>query len=251
MFGVYLDMFEQSFLIDHTGKQNTGAFAASFTAQILMAGVLIVGPLIFSHAMPTVHLSALVPITVRQHVPDLPAVRTQPSSARSGPAMPSRARLVFHSLPPTRQTSVISSPIDLPDSPIISDVGVQNIFPAGPVSAPTLVRSPDPPVATHVVVQEPEKPLVVSGGLQAAKLIKRIIPTYPEPARRMRVSGVVHLLGIIAKDGRIQRLQVLSGNPLLTKAAVDAVSQWVYSPTVLSGQFVEIEAPIDVVFTLQ
>ena len=42
----------------------------------------------------------------------------------------------------------------------------------------------------------------------------------------------------------------MSGHPLLRQAALDAVSQWVYRPTILNGQPVEVEAPIDVIFTL-
>jgi protein TonB len=90
----------------------------------------------------------------------------------------------------------------------------------------------------------------VSGGVLAGKLIKQVIPVYPQLAIRMRVSGVVHLFGLIGKDGKIKNLQVVNGNPLLTQAALDAVRQWVYSPTVLSGSAVEVEAPIDVIFTL-
>ena len=80
--------------------------------------------------------------------------------------------------------------------------------------------------------------------------MKQVVPMYPQMARQMRISGVIHLLGIIAKDGTIQRLQVLTGHPLLRQAALDAVSQWVYRPTILNGQPVEVEAPIDLIFTL-
>jgi len=86
--------------------------------------------------------------------------------------------------------------------------------------------------------------------VQSAKLTKQVVPVYPRPALQMRISGTVQLLGIIAKDGTIQRLQVLSGHPLLRQAAIDAVSQWVYRPTILNGQPVEVEAPIDVIFNL-
>jgi protein TonB len=86
--------------------------------------------------------------------------------------------------------------------------------------------------------------------VQSAKLLKQVVPMYPQPARQLRISGTVHLLGIIAKDGTIQKLQVLSGHPMLRQAALDAVSLWVYRPTILNGQPVEVEAPIDVIFTL-
>ena len=83
-----------------------------------------------------------------------------------------------------------------------------------------------------------------------AKIIKRAIPIYPPLAKQARISGVVRLEGIIAKDGTIQKLRVLSGHPLLVTAAVEAVRQWVYSPTQLNGQAVEVIAPIDVNFIL-
>ncbi len=86
--------------------------------------------------------------------------------------------------------------------------------------------------------------------MQAAKIIKKVIPTYPPLARQARVSGTVQLVGIIAKDGTIQQLQVASGHPLLVKAALDAVRQWIYRPTLLNGQAVEVIAPIDVIFSL-
>ena len=84
-----------------------------------------------------------------------------------------------------------------------------------------------------------------------AKLINRVVPAFPEMARRLRVSGTVRLLGIIGKDGRIRELRVLSGHPLLRQSALDAVGQWVYSPTILGGQPVEVEAPIDVNFEIR
>ena len=90
----------------------------------------------------------------------------------------------------------------------------------------------------------------MGGKVQEAKLIHRVMPTYPPLARQARISGVVKLQGIIGKDGRIRELQLLSGHPLLAQAALDAVRQWVYSPTFLNNEPVEVIAPIDVNFTL-
>lgn len=90
----------------------------------------------------------------------------------------------------------------------------------------------------------------VGGDVQAAKLIKKVLPVYPALAKTARVSGTVRLGGIIARDGTIQQLQVIAGNPLLIAAAVDAVRQWIYRPTTLNGETVEVVAPIDVIFTL-
>lgn len=83
-----------------------------------------------------------------------------------------------------------------------------------------------------------------------AMLIRKVIPVYPPLARSARISGVVHLIGTIGKDGRIQNLQLVSGHPMLARAALNAVQQWIYKPTLLNGNPVEVIAPIEVNFTL-
>jgi protein TonB len=75
-------------------------------------------------------------------------------------------------------------------------------------------------------------------------------PLYPPLARQTRVSGVVELVGIIATDGRIRELKLLSGSPLLARAALEAVRQWIYEPTLLNGEPVELVATISVIFRL-
>ncbi len=90
----------------------------------------------------------------------------------------------------------------------------------------------------------------VSQGVQEAKLLRRVMPVYPPLAITARVQGTVHLVGVIAKDGTMRDLQVIDGHPLLVRAALDAVKQWVYKPTMLSGEAVEVVAPISVTFTL-
>ena len=86
--------------------------------------------------------------------------------------------------------------------------------------------------------------------MQLAKRVNQVIPVYPQIAKIAGVSGTVQLLGTISKDGTIRNLQVISGNPLLVPAAVDAVRQWIYRPTLLSGEPVEVIAPIEVRFIL-
>jgi protein TonB len=114
------------------------------------------------------------------------------------------------------------------------------------MALPAITRPPHPPVVTAAL----SGPIPVSQGVQMAKLVRKVIPEYPALAKTARVSGVVHLLGIIAKDGTIQNLQLISGHPLLARAALDAVKQWIYQPTLLNSQPVEVIAPIDVNFTL-
>ena len=93
--------------------------------------------------------------------------------------------------------------------------------------------------------------LLIGGSVAAAKLINRVQPIYPVLARQTGIQGVVKLHAILGKDGTVQQLQVLSGHPLLVQAALDAVRQWIYQPTLLEGKPVEVDTEIDVFFQLQ
>lgn len=88
------------------------------------------------------------------------------------------------------------------------------------------------------------------GNVQAARIINRVQPIYSAAARQERIEGVVRLHVIIAKDGTITQMEVVSGHPLLQQAALDAVRQWVYQPTLLEGKPVEVDTTIDVIFQL-
>ena len=81
-------------------------------------------------------------------------------------------------------------------------------------------------------------------------LIHRIEPQYPVIARIAGVSGTVELRAIIGRDGSVSSIEVLSGNPLLARPAVEAVRQWRYRPTILDGEAVEVETRITVNFVL-
>jgi protein TonB len=86
--------------------------------------------------------------------------------------------------------------------------------------------------------------------VQEAKLIDGPRPAYPTIAKTTRTQGLVRIQAIIAVDGTIRNLKVISGPPLLVNAAVEAVSRWRYQPTLLSGNAVEVITEIDVNFTL-
>jgi periplasmic protein TonB len=117
-----------------------------------------------------------------------------------------------------------------------------------------VARLPPPPAApirrTEEKTPAPAKPIHVSTGVQAAKLITQVNPAYPALAKQARVSGTVRLTAIIGRDGAIRNLQVMGGHPLLTPAALEAVKQWRYQPTLLNDEPVEVITQIDVNFTL-
>jgi periplasmic protein TonB len=94
------------------------------------------------------------------------------------------------------------------------------------------------------------KPLRVGGNVMDAKKTRNVMPVYPQIAKTAHIQGTVLLHAIIDKDGSIQELQYLSGPPLLMRAAMDAVRQWKYSPTLLNGEAVPVETQIQVIFSL-
>jgi protein TonB len=120
-------------------------------------------------------------------------------------------------------------PVDLPQPPV-------------PAKPAPVEKTPTPNAVA--------KPVAVSKGVQAAKLIRQVTPAYPSLAKQARISGTVRLTAIIGRDGAIERLQLIGGHPLLAPAAIEAVKQWLYRPTLLNGEPVEVITQIDVNFTL-
>jgi len=96
----------------------------------------------------------------------------------------------------------------------------------------------------------PASRIRLGGTVQSAQLISRVQPLYPDDARKARVQGTVRLHVIIGKDGSIEQMEVASGHPMLVQAAIDAVRQWRYRPTLLNGEPVEVDTTIDVIFML-
>lgn len=90
----------------------------------------------------------------------------------------------------------------------------------------------------------------VSQGVSQGLVIHRVQPVYPMLARSARIQGTVVLQAEISKEGTIQDLRLISGHPMLTQAAIDAVKQWRYKPYFLNGEPVQVETTISVVFSL-
>ena len=89
------------------------------------------------------------------------------------------------------------------------------------------------------------------GNVQGATLIRRVEPLYPPLALTGHIEGSVRFSVLIGKDGTVRNLQVISGVPVLIRAASDAVKQWIYRPFLLDGQPVEGVTQLDVHFTLR
>jgi len=96
----------------------------------------------------------------------------------------------------------------------------------------------------------PQQAVRVGGQIKEPKKLKTVNPTYPDIAKQARVQGVVILECTISPQGKVTEVKVLRGIPLLDQAAVDAVKQWVYTPTLLNGVPVPVIMTVTVNFKL-
>jgi protein TonB len=252
-------MFEQTLAVPVRANR-AYATMMGFAAQSMLVTAAISIPLLFPDSIPTVQ--NFVSIFTPGPPPPPPPGPARPNTGpKFGSQLTPTTILLPVSVPPKPEMITEEAPPASGWSTGGAQNGVEGGIPGGvPNSLITSATQPAAPPApprveprvepTPVKQAPPAAPMRVSGSVQEAKLIHKVIPPYPPLAKQARISGKVELTGFIATDGRIRQLQVLSGHPLLVPAAVDAVRQWVYRPTLLNGDPVEVIAPITVHFIL-
>ena len=105
-------------------------------------------------------------------------------------------------------------------------------------------------VAGIALAEDAPQKIRVGGAVQAQNIISKVAPVYPPEAKQAGTQGTVQLSVVVGTDGKVESLNALSGPDVLVQAAVEAVKQWVYKPTLLNGQPVEVLTTVDVNFTL-
>jgi periplasmic protein TonB len=255
-------MFEQTF-VEGVGKTNkTWTVMISFIAQLGLIGVAIILPMIYFDALPQTQLTSfLVAPPPPPPPPPPPAAAPQVKVVKVIPRQFDAGRLMAPKSIPKEIAHIKEEELPPPSSGAVGVVGgvpggVPGGTPGGVIggilgSVPSAAPPPPPPP----VKKEEAKPtgpqrIRVGGNVQQAKLVRQPRPVYPPLAKQARIQGVVKLNAIISRDGTIQNLSVLSGHPLLVPSAMEAVKQWVYQPTLLNGEPVEVVTQIDVNFTL-
>ncbi len=107
----------------------------------------------------------------------------------------------------------------------------------------------EPPASRTANANQPQS-IRVGGNVQASNLLEKVVPKYPTEAKQARIQGTVKLTATISPEGLVTNLEVVSGPPELVPTALEAVKQWVYKPTLLNGNPVEVITTIDINFTL-
>ncbi|MGO4883210.1 MAG: TonB family protein [Bryobacteraceae bacterium] len=230
--------------------------AVSLTGQVAMVGLAILIPMIGTEGLP--HRLSWV---------SLP----EPPRALPHHAAPAPGQRANHFVPPQLTPRGLLLPVRIPERAVIlqdpefglaadQTIGVPGGFgdsngPGGSVLDGLLgARTAPPPlpvqVAKQVTPPAPPKRIRMGGMVVPGKILSAPQPVYPVLARQARIEGTVRLEAVISRDGTILNLHAVSGHPLLIPAALEAVRHWVFRPTSLNGDPVEVATEIDVNFTL-
>jgi protein TonB len=118
------------------------------------------------------------------------------------------------------------------------------------MAALALAAAVSAPAVSASINSEQTQRVRVGGAIKEPKKIKDVKPAYPEDAKNAGIQGIIILESVIGTDGSVQEAKVLRSVPQLDKAALDAVMQWRYTPTLLNGEPVELIMTVTVTFTL-
>jgi periplasmic protein TonB len=242
-------MFEDSLLESgnrlKTKRGRTTTFAIFL--EILLIGVMVLMPLIFTEALPKQQLMTFLvapppppppppPAAAPVHVQKQIQTDIVNGALRTPTKIPQKIQMIKEDEAPPAMASagvVGGVPGGIPGGQMGGVIG--GIISSTPVAVPK--------VATPQRVR-------VSAGVTSGLLIRKVNPVYPPLARQARISGTVVLRAVISKDGSIENLTLVSGHPMLAPAAIDAVKQWKYKPYLLNGEPVEVDTEVQVNFTL-
>ena len=108
----------------------------------------------------------------------------------------------------------------------------------------------EPASSSNVSNDHPVQRITKGGDVAMATATHRVPPEYPESARRQQIQGTVRVHTIIDKDGKVIETKYVSGPPELAQAAMDAVKQWRFKPTLLQGVPIQVECVFDLNFQL-
>jgi protein TonB len=231
----------------HTGRRSATLSASIVLHAVLVAAVIVV-PLLFEQRGPepstSVRAFFVEPATVAAPPPPPPPPAPGPRSTVSRPPAPPRE---------TTFVAPIEVPAALPEPEQDFDAfgveggvpgGVEGGLPGGVVGGVVggIPSSLPPP---------PAPPRVrVGGAIVAPKLVRKVLPEYPELARQARVSALVIIEAVVGTDGHVKSAHILRGHGLVDQAALDAVGQWRYQPLLLNGVPTEFVLTVTVTFSL-
>ena len=243
-------MFEEMVISSPNPKKTNKPWTVvvSMIFQVAFLGILILIPLIYTEALPKTMMATMLTAPPPPPPPPPPPAVAQIVHVKPQAHLMDAGKLMQPKVIP-KEVKIIKEDAE-PDVATGMTGGVPGGVAGGSMGGVLggviggMGGAPPPPKPHQT------GPLRVGGNVQAARIVNRVQPVYPPLARQTRISGTVRLHAIIGKDGAITSLEVMSGHPLLQQAALDAVRQWRYQPTLLNGEPVDVDTTIDVIFSL-
>jgi len=223
-------------------RRRASLIPVSIAVHAVALSALVIAPILADGDLP--EPARAMPIYVEVKVPTLPPLppRHDPAPPRTSPtpsSNPDAAPLVMPDrITPERVES------DVQSEPSLEEVGFGRTGVVGTVPGAVVSNYlPAPPT--------PRGPVRISDGIRAPRKIKDVPPRYPVLAQQARVQGTVIVEAVIGVDGRVKETRVLQSVSLLDHAALEAVNQWVFSPTLLNGEPVPVVMTVTVEFRLR
>ena len=222
------------------GSQKWYTIPLSIVLHVAVIAALIIIPLMAADVLPT---PPAMMAFVATPPPPTPPPPPPPPPAAAAPKVPEVMQ--------NPAAAPVEAPSEIRPETGITDAGgvpggVEGGVPGGVVGGVVggLPDAPPPP-------PPPQQPVRVGGNIKPPTKIKNVAPVYPPIAQSARVQGVVIIEATIGPDGRVKDARVLRSIPLLDQAALDAVRQWEFTPTLLNGVPVPVIMTVTVNFTLQ
>jgi protein TonB len=225
--------------------QQSKTWPLSILLHTLIAAAIIIIPILQSGLLPEPASAVKAFFVEPMSAPPPPPPPPPPAPARPQPQVEPR--------PVQVDTNAFVAPVEVPqeirpeeglDLGVEGGVtgGVEGGVPGGVVGG-VVGGLPDAP-------PPPQQAIRVGGQIKEPKKLKNVSPVYPDIAKQARVQGVVILECTISPQGKVTDVKVLRGIPLLNDAAIEAVRQWVYTPTLLNGVPVPVIMTVTVNFKL-
>jgi periplasmic protein TonB len=235
-------MFDELIISGQTGEMahthKPWSMGVSVILQAALLGTILLIPLLYMQKLPSAAMNTylIAPLPPAPPPPPQQVVAKQAQSKTfavnrmvAPTVIPKQVEIAKDEAPPPVAPSDTSG-VPGGTGDVLGGIGTGAAPPPPPPSAPKRIK--------------------VGGDVQAAALVKQVTPAYPNIAKTAHVSGTVVLHAIISKDGSIEKLEYVSGPPLLMASAMTAVKEWRYRPTMLNGQPVEVDTTVQVVFSL-
>jgi protein TonB len=218
----------------------SGSVPISIAVHIVAVLLILIIPLTANIELPDPawHVPDYMPAAP---VPPPPPVTRAPTAAAPTPAAPTNPDIA-----PTFAPEAIKPEVAAPGPPDLGlppGAGVPEGIGIVATDKPIVITPPDPP--------RPAVPVRVGDLPVTPRKIVDVRPLYPEIARAARVEGTVIMEAVLDTNGRVTQLRVLKTVPMLEQAAVDAVRQWRYTPSLYGGHPVSVLMTITVRFALQ